>query len=239
MTTDPKDDVAGEDVATGDQAIGARSVPRPTRGRLRDESQPIQAVLDEALICHVGYLDDGGPVVVPSLHARIEQTLYLHTSSDSGLARLAADGTRLCVTVSLLDGLVLGRSQFNHSMNYRSVIARGEGTLVTGDEEKRTAIAALVDHVAAGRSRHSRPPNEAELAATALVRLPLTDVILNSRAGPPVDDRNDLGLYHWAGVIGIRNAFGPAFPAPDLPYDRPVPPQLANYSRSARPHGYR
>jgi uncharacterized protein len=205
----------------------------------RYDAQAIDATLDEALICHVGYVDNEDPIVVPVIHTRVDGTLYLHTSTGSRLAELAAGGTRLCVTVSLLDGLVLARSQVGHNVNYRSVVVRGEGHLVIDGEEKLAAIAAVVEHVVAGRSRHSRPPTTEELRAVSLVRLPLDDVSLKSRSGPPNDQEEDLALHHWAGVLGVRNAYGPAFPAPDLPYDRPVPGQLTNYSRSARPQGYR
>jgi nitroimidazol reductase NimA-like FMN-containing flavoprotein (pyridoxamine 5'-phosphate oxidase superfamily) len=223
----------------GGYPISDRNTPTRKPERVRYEAQPIHSVLDEALICHVGYIDDGAPVVIPTIHVRVGENVYLHTSSDSRLARLAADGTPLCITVTLLDGLVLARSQFNHSINYRSAIVRGEGVLVTDDEEKRAALAAVVEHVVAGRSRHSRPPSAEESAATALVRVTMTDVALKSRSGPPADSAEDLALHHWAGVLGIRNGYGPALPAPDLPYDRPVPTALTNYSRSARPQGYR
>jgi len=205
----------------------------------RYDAQAINSLLDEALICHVGYLDGVDPIVVPVIHTRIDETLYLHTAAGSRLAQLAAEGTRLCVTVSLLDGLVLARSQVGHNVNYRSVVARGEGVLVTDDAEKLEVMAAVVEHIVAGRSRHSRPPTAEELAAVGLVRMPLDDVSLKARSGPPVDEEADLALHHWAGVIGVRYGYGPAFPAPDLPYDRPVPSQLINYSRSARPQGYR
>jgi nitroimidazol reductase NimA-like FMN-containing flavoprotein (pyridoxamine 5'-phosphate oxidase superfamily) len=205
----------------------------------RYDAQAINSLLDEALICHVGYVDGVDPIVVPVIHTRIDETLYLHTAAGSRLAQLAAEGTRLCVTVSLLDGLVLARSQVGHNVNYRSVVARGEGVLVTDDAEKLEVMAAVVEHIVAGRSRHSRPPTAEELAAVGLVRMPLDDVSLKARSGPPVDEEADLALHHWAGVIGVRYGYGPAFPAPDLPYDRPVPSQLINYSRSARPQGYR
>jgi nitroimidazol reductase NimA-like FMN-containing flavoprotein (pyridoxamine 5'-phosphate oxidase superfamily) len=230
MTTEPDDGV---------YAANTRVTYTRRSDLARYDAQAINSLLDEALICHVGYVDDGDPVVVPVIHTRIGETLYLHTAAGSRLAQLAADGTRLCVTVSLLEGLVLARSQVGHNVNYRSVVARGEGTLVTEGAEKLIATAAIVEHLVAGRSRHSRPPTAAELAAVDLVRMGLDDVSLKSRTGPPVDEESDLALHHWAGVIGVRTDFGPAFPSPDLPYDRPVPSQLTNYSRSARPQGYR
>lgn len=206
---------------------------------MRYDAQAIDSLLDEALFCHVGYVDEGDPIVVPVIHTRIDQTLYLHTASGSRLAQLAVDGTRLCVTVSLLDGLVLARSQVGHNVNYRSVVARGEGVLITEEQEKLDVTAAVVEHLVAGRSRHSRPPTETELATVGLVRMALDDVALKARSGPPIDEEADLALHHWAGVLGVRSSYGPAFPSPDLPYDRPVPAQLTNYSRSARPQGYR
>lgn len=223
----------------GVYAANTRGMYTRSSDLARYDARAINATIDEALISHVGYVDDGDPIVVPVIHTRIDETLYLHTSTGSRLARLAADGTRLCVTVSLLDGLVLARSQVGHNVNYRSVVVRGEGRLLTDETEKQAVVAAVVEHIVAGRSRHSRPPTAGELEAVGLVRLALDDVSLKSRSGPPNDDEEDLALHYWAGVLGVRNSYGPAFPAPDLPYDRPVPAQLTNYSRSARPQGYR
>jgi uncharacterized protein len=237
MTTEPTE-VAPDDGVYADTTTRSTYTRRSDQARY--DAQAINSVLDEALFCDVGYVDGGDPIVVPVIHTRAEQNLYLHTSTGSRLANLAAEGgTRLCVTVSLLDGLVLTRSQVGHNVNYRSVVARGVGELVQAEEEKRTALAAVVEHIAAGRSRQSRPPTAAELAAVGLVRLPLDDVSFKSRTGPPIDEPDDLPLWHWAGVIGVRYDFGPAFPAPDLPYDRPVPSQLANYNRAAKPPGHR
>ncbi|HST84457.1 MAG TPA: pyridoxamine 5'-phosphate oxidase family protein [Kineosporiaceae bacterium] len=230
MTTEPDDGV---------YAANTRFMYTRRSDHARYDAQAINSLLDESLICHVGYVDDGDPIVVPMIHTRIDETLYLHTAAGSRLAQLAAEGTRLCVTVSLLEGLVLARSQVGHNVNYRSVVARGTGSLVSDEAEKQTVTAAVVEHLVAGRSRHSRPPTAAELAAIGLVRMTLDDVSLKSRSGPPVDEEADLALHHWAGVIGVRYDYGPAFPSPDLPYDRPVPSQLTNYSRSARPQGYR
>lgn len=203
------------------------------------DAQAINSVLDEALTCHVGFVDDDGPTVVPAIHARIEGDLYVRTTAGSALARAAGAGARLCVTAVLVDGLVLARSQAGHELNQRTVVARGTGSLVTDEDEKLAATAAVVDHLVAGRARHSRPPTADELAEIELVKVPLTDVRLDARTGPPNDTDEDLSLHHWAGVLGVRPGFGPAFPAPDLPYDRPVPSQLTNYSRSARPQDYR
>jgi nitroimidazol reductase NimA-like FMN-containing flavoprotein (pyridoxamine 5'-phosphate oxidase superfamily) len=205
------------------------------------DAQAINSALDEALTCHVGYIDDGLPVVVPVIHSRMGVELILRTSADSQLARVTGvdGGAPLCATVTMLDGLVLPRSEVDHVFNYRSVVARGIGTLITDPTEKRIALDAVVEHLVAGRASHSRPPTDEELATIELITMPLDDVALKGRAGPPVDDEADLALHHWAGVIGIRNDYGPAFPAPDLPYNRAVPAQLANYNRSARAQGYR
>jgi nitroimidazol reductase NimA-like FMN-containing flavoprotein (pyridoxamine 5'-phosphate oxidase superfamily) len=232
MTTEPDDGVYSENT-------------RPTYTRRSDQArydaQAINSVIDEALICHVGYVDGDDPIVVPVIHARVDETLYLHTSIGSRLAQLASarNGARLCVTISLLDGLVLGRAQVGHNVNYRSVVARGDGVLINDEDERLTAEAELIEHLVAGRSRHSRPPTPEELKEVGFVRMSLDDVSMKSRTGPPSDAEADLALHHWAGVIGVRNTYGPPFPAPDLPYDRPVPNQLQNYSRSLRPQGYR
>ena len=230
MTTAPDDGV---------YAANTRFMYTRSSDHSRYDAGPINSTIDEAVICHVGYVDDGAPIVVPAIHTRIDRMLYLHTSTDSRLGQLAIEGTRLCVTISLLDGLVLGRSQASHNVNYRSVVIRGDARLIADEPEKRTVLAALVEHLAAGRSRNARPPTIDELAEIGLVRIPLDDVSLKSRSGPPNDELADLPLHYWAGVIGIRNSYGPALPAPDLPYDRPVPPKLSNYRRSAQSRGYR
>ena len=195
MTTDPGPDDGVYATTTTHGIYTRRS------DHARYDAQAINSVLDEAIIGHVGYVDDGEPFVVPVIHTRVDGVLYLHTSSGSRLARLAADGgVTLCVTVSLLEGLVLARSQVGHNVNYRSVVVRGEGVLLTDETEKQDGLTAVVEHLVAGRSRHSRPPTADELAGLGLIRMPLDDVALKSRTGPPVDEEDDLGLHHWAGV---------------------------------------
>ena len=232
MTTEPDDGVYAE-TTTRRTEYTRRS------DQARYDAQAINAILDEAIYCSVGYVDGEDPIVVPVLHSRDEDNLYLHTGSASRLARLAEGGAKLCVTVTLVDGLVLGRAQVGHNVNYRSVVARGVGTLIADEQAKSAALASIVEHMVAGRSRHSRPPTEQELAGLGIVQLPLDDVSMKARTGPPIDDPDDLALWHWAGVIGVRSDYGPAFPSPDLPYDRQVPNQIANYSRSAKPQNYR
>jgi nitroimidazol reductase NimA-like FMN-containing flavoprotein (pyridoxamine 5'-phosphate oxidase superfamily) len=198
----------------------------------------INGVLDEALLCHVGYVDDG-PVVIPTIHARVDEALYLHGYAGSRLAQLAEHGVRVCVTVTLADGIVLARSQFGHTINHRSVVVRGRGTLVRDPAERAIALTALVEHLLAGRSTHSRPPSDEELQDLGIIRLPMAEAVIETRSGPPVDDPEDLALPHWAGVLGVRSSYGPALPAPELPYGRQIPAQISNYSRAARPQGYR
>lgn len=211
--------------------------PRTTGSRKADrmdyDVDAVAAVLDEALTCHVGYVMDGDPVVIPQLHVRVGRTLYLHTSTGATLGRLARaeGGVELCVTVTLLDGLVLARSQFNHSLQYRSVVARGRATLVTDPAERAQALAALIDHVVPGRSTQSRPANPKEDAATAVLRLPLIEVSLKARPGGVDDDPNDLGLPHWAGVLPVRTVYGPPQPTPDLAEGIAVPENLVAYAR--------
>jgi nitroimidazol reductase NimA-like FMN-containing flavoprotein (pyridoxamine 5'-phosphate oxidase superfamily) len=221
--------------------------PRTTPTRLRERASydvaAVHAVLDEALVCHVGYVVDGEPVVIPTIHGRSGDVLYLHGSSGARLARLAtaSGGTPVSVTVTLVDGLVLARSEFHHSMNYRSVSVRGRAVLVTDPDERRRALAVVVEHVAAGRSGHARPPTAKELAATAVLRLPLTECVLKSRSGPPIDEDEDLGLPYWAGVLPVRSAFGPPEPAPELAAapggnGTSVPEHVAAYRRPRASH---
>jgi nitroimidazol reductase NimA-like FMN-containing flavoprotein (pyridoxamine 5'-phosphate oxidase superfamily) len=233
MTTEPN---ALNSVAAEDQ------LPTYTRrsDQTRYDAQAINSALDEALLCHVAYIDSGDPIVVPATHARIGEELLLRVGPESRLAELAADGDlALCVTITLLDGLVLARAELDNTINYRSIVIRGTGSLVKEEAAKLAGLDAVVEHLVAGRSNHSRPPSAEEFAEVVLIRLPLADVALKTRTGPPQDAEEDLALHHWAGVISVRNAYGPPFPSPDLPYDRPMPSQLANYNRSAKPQGYR
>ena len=162
----------------------------------------INAIIDEALICHVGFVVDGAPVVIPTIHTRIGETLYFHGSAASRMLRSLRDGVDACVTVTILDGLVMARSAFHHSMNYRSVVILGKGREVDR-EEKLRVLEALVEHVCAGRSRDVRPPNEAELRQTLVLAIPLAEASAKIRTGPPVDDDDDYVLPIWAGSIPL------------------------------------
>jgi len=168
----------------------------------------IHAILDEAYICHVGFAvpQENGvqPFVIPTIHARVGDTLYFHGSAASRMLRSLRDGIDACVTVTLLDGLVLARSAFHHSMNYRSVVVLGKGREVVDRDEKIRALDAIVEHVVLGRTALVRAPNETELRQTMVIAMPLTEASAKVRTGPPIDDEEDYALDVWAGVIPLR-----------------------------------
>jgi hypothetical protein len=163
----------------------------------------IYSIIDEALICHVGFVQDDQPFVIPTIHARIGDTIVLHGAVASRMLHHVADGYPLCVTCTLLDGLVFARSVFNHSMNYRSVVVFGRGQLIGDDEEKMEALTAIVEHVARGRWYDSRLPTRKELGATTVVKLPIESASAKIRTGPPKDDDEDYALPFWAGVLPL------------------------------------
>ena len=189
----------------------------------------IEAILDEALICHVGFVADGQPVVIPTIHARLGETLYFHGSAASRMLRTLKGGVPVCVTATILDGLVLARSAFNHSMNYRSVVVFGSAREVTDADEKSRALEAVVEHVVAGRSRDVRSPNEKELKATLVLALPIDEASAKIRTGPPVDDEADYAMQTWAGVLPL--ALTPGAPVPDERVIAEVPEYVRGYGR--------
>lgn len=210
-----------------DSAYQPTPLTTPTRYRERAhyERETVHRILDEALICHLGYVKDGHPVVLPTTHARLGETLYLHGSSGSGpmlAARLS--GMPVCVTATLVDGLVLARSAMHHSLNYRSVVVVGTARIVDDSAEKRRALRALLDHIRAGRADDCRPPNPRELAATAVLALDLVEVSAKVRDGGVADDPEDLALPHWAGVVPLTLAAGT--PQPDGDLATPLPSYL-------------
>ncbi|MEV4826072.1 bifunctional pyridoxamine 5'-phosphate oxidase family protein/GNAT family N-acetyltransferase [Micromonospora sp. NPDC049274] len=203
----------------------ARTTPTRSRDRMSYDREAAHAVLDEAYHCALGFIVDGEPRVLPTLHVRIGDTLYLHGSTGSRpLLAARGDGLGVCVTVTLLDGLVYARSQFHHSANYRSVVALGTAHLVTDEREKSAMLTALVEKVGAGRSADSRPPNRRELAETAVLALPLREVSVRSRTGGVREDEADLHLPHWAGVLPLRLTAG--LPQPAAGVTAPLPAYL-------------
>jgi nitroimidazol reductase NimA-like FMN-containing flavoprotein (pyridoxamine 5'-phosphate oxidase superfamily) len=195
----------------------------PKRGSYDRET--VYAILDEGVFCHLGFVVDGQPYVIPTSYARLGDALYLHGSSASRAMRTVAGGAPACVTVTLTDGVVLARSAFHHSFNYRSVVVLGELRAVTDPAEKAEALRAFVDRVVPGRSDAIRGPSAKELKATALVRLPLVEASAKVRTGPPVDDEEDYALPVWAGVLPLRTTTEAAI-ADDrvLPGLEPPPP---------------
>jgi nitroimidazol reductase NimA-like FMN-containing flavoprotein (pyridoxamine 5'-phosphate oxidase superfamily) len=174
----------------------------PERGSL--ERALIHEILDEGLICHVSFVHDGHPVVLPTAYVRLEDRVYLHGSNKNRMLEVLAAGAPCCLAVTLLDGFVLARSQFAHSMNYRSVVIFGHGERVVELEQKRSILAALCDHLVPGRSSESRTPTEPELTSTHVIAVPLTEASAKCRRGPPLDREGDLGLPHWAGVLPLE-----------------------------------
>ena len=202
----------------------------PERGAYDRPS--VDAILDEALICHLAWItDEGYPRVIPTIHARVGDTLYVHGSSASRTLRGVQDGREVCVEVTLLDGLVLARSAFHHSMNYRSVVLYGNPREVTDPEETLAAQIAIVDHVAHGRAAEARMSNRRELDQTTILAIPITEASAKIRTGPPKDDPEDLELDVWAGVLPLRLTPGEPEPAPDLRDGLPVPGYVADYRR--------
>lgn len=180
--------------------------PHREKDRITYDRRLVHQILDESLICHVGF-DASGPLVLPMIHARVEEMLYLHMSTGSGL-RLSEMPVPVCVTTTLVDGLVMAKSQFHHSLNYRCVVVRGTAEQVTDPDEKRVALAAITDHVSPGRSAASRPANSREFVATAVLRVPLRAVSAKVRSGPPEDEVEDAELPYWSGVIPTRLSAG-------------------------------
>ena len=208
------------------------TTPARNPQRFSYDRSAVHAVLDEAVVCHVGFVVDGHPVVLPQLHARVDDVLYLHGSTGArGMRAAAGDGLDVCVTVTLVDGLVLARSAFHHSINFRSVVVHGVATVVEDADEKAAAMDALVDAVVAGRSAATRPSTRKELAATSVLRLPLAEVSVKVRSGPPNDDPDDLDLPHWAGVLPLSTVPGMPVPAPDLADGLAVPDHVRSWAR--------
>ncbi|MCP4304988.1 MAG: pyridoxamine 5'-phosphate oxidase family protein [bacterium] len=191
----------------------------------------ITTILDEALICHVGFVDDGAPVVIPTIHARIGETLYLHGSPASRMLRSMRSGAEISVNVTLVDGLVVARAAFHNSMNYRSVVLFGSPRIVDDATEKWAALEAITDHVIPGRWADSRPMTEKEFIGTLVAALPIDEVSAKVRSGGPSDDEEDYDLPIWAGVIPLQ--IRPSAPVTDslLTSEVPAPDYVVDYRR--------
>lgn len=209
--------------------------PRTTVRRLAKrgayDRETIHRIVDEALVCHVGFIDHGQPFVIPTLHARIDDRLILHGSQSSRMLAVLASGAPACITVTLIDGLVLARSAFHHSVNYRSVVVLGVGAELTDNAEKQRLFERLVEHVAPGRWADCRWPNDKELAATRLVAFPLDESSAKVRVGPPIDDDEDYALPHWAGVLPLALTAGAPIPDPRLSAGIAAPEHVTRYQR--------
>lgn len=188
-------------------------------------------ILDEGFICHVGFVVDGQPFVIPTSYGRVGDDLYIHGSSASRMLRNLDQGIPVCVTVTLIDGLVLARSIFNHSMNYRSVVVLGTAAAVRDPEEKLEALRLLSEHIIPGRWEDSRKPNEKELKATLALRLPITEFSAKVREGDVVDDEEDYSFSTWAGIIPFTTVAGPPIDDSRLAPGQEVPEYARNYRR--------
>lgn len=201
----------------------------PKRGHY--EREAVYSILDEGLVCHVGFVADGKPVVIPTGYGRKDDTLYVHGSPASRMFRALGKGADVCITVTLVDGLVLARSAFHHSMNYRSVVIFGTATVLEDPAAKREALHVFTEHVARGRWMDVRQPSEKELNATVVLSIPLEEVSAKVRTGPPIDDEEDYALPVWAGVLPLVPT--PQTPIPDdrLPKETAVPEYVQRYTR--------
>jgi nitroimidazol reductase NimA-like FMN-containing flavoprotein (pyridoxamine 5'-phosphate oxidase superfamily) len=215
----------------------ARSTLRRNRNRACYDPAELNALLDSALVCHLGLVLDGAPVVLPTGYGRDGDTLYLHGSSGAASLLVASQGAPVCVTVTRLDGVVYARSAFHHSVNYASAVIHGTVRKVTDDNELRHGLRTLVEHLAPGSWEHSRQPTRKELAATTVLALSLLEASLKIRTGPPADDDSDVSANRaWAGVLPLTTQWGSPAPCPRLPPDTPVPPHVIH--RPALPrHG--
>jgi uncharacterized protein len=209
----------------------------PERGKY--DSETVFAILDEGFICHIGFVVDGQPYVIPAGYARAGDKLFIHGSAASRMLRTLASGVQVCVTVTLVDGLVVARSAFHSSMNYRSVVILGRATVLTDGEEKMKAFEAITEHIIPGRWADVRRPSETEMKQTSVLALPLEEVSAKVRTGGPKDDDEDYALPIWAGVVPL-----PVVPGAPLPDERlnagiEIPAYLVHYQRPRNRHGLR
>lgn len=201
----------------------------PKRGSY--ERETVYGILDEGFLCHVGFVVEGRPFVIPTGYGRDGDQLYIHGSAASRMLRTLREGVDVCVTVTLIDGLVLARSSFHHSMNYRSVVIFGRAQVLSDEALKMRALKSFTDHVMRGRWEEAREPNSSELRATLVLSLPLEEASAKIRTGPPVDDEEDYGLPVWAGVLPLGLTWGPPMPDPRLEEGMSVPQYVLDYGR--------
>lgn len=216
----------------------ARSTPRRLRERTRHDRAELYALLDSVLICHLGVLIDGAPVVLPTGYGRDRDTLYLHGSSAAASLLAAAQPAPVCVAVTRLDGVVYARSAFHHSVNYTSAVIHSVARKVTDAVELLHGLETLVEHLAPGSWAHSRQPNRKELAATMVLALDLGEASVKARTGPPGDDDSDVAAARaWAGVLPLRTHWGTPLPCPRLPSVTPVPSHISHRAPPRPRHG--
>jgi nitroimidazol reductase NimA-like FMN-containing flavoprotein (pyridoxamine 5'-phosphate oxidase superfamily) len=196
------------------------------------DRETVYRILDEGFLCHVGFVAEGQPFVIPTSYGRKDGVLYIHGSAASRMLRNIKEGLPVCVTVTLLEGLVLARSIFNHSMNYRSVVVLGKATLVDDPDEKLAALRLLSEHIIPGRWADARQPNERELKATSVLRLSIEEFSAKVRQGPPIDDEEDYSFPTWAGVVPLEMIAGTPISDPRLDPAREVPAYAKHYSRN-------
>lgn len=201
----------------------------PKRGNF--DRDVVNSILDEALVCHVGFVVDGKPFVIPTSFGRIGDTLVIHGSAASRMMRNLSDGIDVCVTVTLLDGLVLARSAFHHSVNYRSVVIFGQAEKIEDKAEKEAALKALTEHLIPGRWPETRPPNALELKATTVLTIPIEEASAKIRTGDPVDDEDDYELPFWAGIVPLRMVAGEPKDDGKLKDGVEVPEYVVKYER--------
>jgi nitroimidazol reductase NimA-like FMN-containing flavoprotein (pyridoxamine 5'-phosphate oxidase superfamily) len=224
-----------------DEISTARDFPRTERTKLKRlpkrgafDRQTVYGILDEGFVCHVGFIADGQPFVIPTAYGRAGDVLYLHGSRASRMLKSLGAGAQVCVTVTLVDGLVLARSAFHHSINYRSVVIFGTARLVEADEEKTEALRAFTEHVMPGRWDEVRWPSAQELNQTLVLALPLGEASAKIRTGPPIDDEEDYELPVWAGVLPLDIVAGEAVPDPRLRAGTPPPDYVERFEVSTR-----
>lgn len=199
----------------------------PERGRYNPSE--IYPIVDEALICHVGFVHDQQPVVIPTLHARQGDTILLHGARGSRLLRHVEAGGDVCITITLVDGIVLARSVFNHSINYRSAVIFGRGAPIDDEQARLEALAAFTERLIPGRWADARLPTAVELRQTSIVAVPIESASAKIRSGPPKDDADDLDLPVWAGVVPLYQASGPPIADPSLRADVVVPGYIHDF----------